>query len=136
MNRQLTTGLAALLVVLHAGVLTRAVPGLDLTPIGARLHRLQAEDRAVAHLGKYHGQYTFPGRLRAPLEIVGTGEDLGRWARAHPGGRVVAYDDQLPGGTAATPEFEQPFRGRNRVQIWEAVVLAGLLPAANATVGD
>jgi len=128
-TRNLTAVSLGLLVVLHAGVLIYAAPTLDVAPIARRLGDLESTGESLAHLGKYHGQYTFVGRLHAPLTVVRSAKELTVWAKAHPGGRVVAYDDQIQADATARPEFEQPYRS-GRVQLWDPAVLAPLLASA------
>jgi 4-amino-4-deoxy-L-arabinose transferase-like glycosyltransferase len=98
--------------------------GFDVTDMAQRLKQLETAGTPVAHIGKYHGQYQFVGRLERPLDVIGGGE-IGRWALAHPEGRLVAYF-RPPHGDAISGEYEQRYRGR-RVILIPAVTAAALL---------
>lgn len=66
---------------------------------------------SFAHLGKYHGQYHFPGKLTLPLEVI-PDDALAAWLAARPEGRAVAY---FRGDTYTGPgrvEYTQPYRGQ------------------------
>ena len=112
-----------LLAVAHLGILRAAAPAHDLAPLGAYLQQLQQDGRALAHFGKYHGQYQFVGRLREPLAVVIGPAQLKDWVARHPGGKVIAYADALPPGVAAAPDYEQPFRG-GKAAVWDGARLA------------
>lgn len=82
----------------------------DLQSISLRLGALEASGIPLAHVGKYHGQFQFLGRLRHPLDVVEP-QALAAWFARHPGGRAVVYlapDDPL----LNRAEFSQPFRSR------------------------
>lgn len=85
----------------------------DTAPVGAYVARLQAARRPVLHLGAYHGQFTFTGRLRAPLEVMQRASDgLAAWCAAHPDGYVVRYWRKSGDPYGAATEFARPFRGQ------------------------
>jgi 4-amino-4-deoxy-L-arabinose transferase-like glycosyltransferase len=108
--------------VLCAIALTVLAPrGFDVTDMAQRLKQLETAGTPVAHIGKYHGQYQFAGRLERPLDVIGAGE-IGRWAAAHPEGRLVAYF-RPPHGDEISGEYEQRYRGR-RVLLMTAAVAA------------
>jgi hypothetical protein len=69
--------------VLGAGVIPAFVPYSDPGPAARHLAALQEAKLPLAHLGKYHAQYNFVGRLRAPLEILDHHE-LRAWVAGHP----------------------------------------------------
>jgi 4-amino-4-deoxy-L-arabinose transferase-like glycosyltransferase len=110
---------AALLLV---GVVPAIVPYADPRPVAAVLARLERAQVPLAHLGKYHAQYNFAGRLRAPIEILDPPE-VAAWVAAHPGGRVVTVErHRHPGSAAPAPEYEAPFRGA-WLQVWRGPAL-------------
>lgn len=81
----------ALVAVLAAGFVGAADtvgPGFDLRPMAQRLKSLEDQGRPVAHLGKYHGQFQFLGRLTRPVASV-TDDALPAWLVEHPNGYVV-----------------------------------------------
>jgi len=110
--------------VIGAGLVPAFVPYSDPGPAARRLAALQAERVPLAHLGKYHGQYNFAGRLRAPIEIIDPPE-LKAWVAAHPGGRVLTVEGRRFPDGGAGPEYQSPFRGA-WLQLWrgEALLVA------------
>lgn len=109
----------------HASVLRVAAPAYDLHALSARIAALQAAGRPVAHVGKYHNQFHFLGRLRQPLEVLtSTPEDVLAWARRHPDGYLVLYYDQWPQAVPlprAEAEYTQDFRGDpDDLALWSA----------------
>jgi 4-amino-4-deoxy-L-arabinose transferase-like glycosyltransferase len=95
---------------LQAGLSSSVWSAYDLRAAAAWLKDLEARGVPVAHVGLYHGQFHFLGRLTKPLEIVPP-ERLAAWFASHPDGRAIVYlsaDDPL----LARAEFRQPFRSR------------------------
>ena len=123
--RALAFAVLGALIVASAGVMPAIAPYGDPGPAAAHLAALQARDVPLAHLGKYHGQYNFAGRLRKPIEILDPAE-LGPWAAQHPGGQVIIVERKRHAGAGARPEYEAPFRGA-WIQIWRGDTLEGLL---------
>jgi 4-amino-4-deoxy-L-arabinose transferase-like glycosyltransferase len=62
----------------------------DIKPMAQAIRQLQDEGRPVANAARYHGQYQFLGRLKAPL-IDLQGPELSGWLVAHPEAYVVIY---------------------------------------------
>lgn len=107
---------------LHIAVLRVAAPAYDLRAISARIAALQAEQRPIAHVGKYHSQFHFLGRLREPLEVIAPDEVLD-WAAAHPQGYLVVYFDIWPGPREGA-EHLQDYRGdSDDLALWSAAKL-------------
>ena len=126
--RTLAFATLATFAVLGAGVIPAFVPYSDPAPTARHLAALQEAKVPLAHLGKYHAQYNFAGRLRAPIEILDP-PALTSWVAAHPAGQVIVIErmkyvahagrEAKPG---AAPEYEAPFRGA-WVQVWRGVTL-------------
>ena len=115
----LTLATLTALLLVQAAVFHAAWPSYDITPAARRIAALQAQGVAVAHLGTYHGQFQFAGRLKQPLEVVHRPE-LPGWLGAHPQGRVILY--QRAPAEESGPEYVQPYRGR-QLQIWTSAAL-------------
>lgn len=98
----------------------------DLGPVSARLRTLQENGVPLVHVGKYHGQFQFLGRLQRPLEVIQP-QDLPAWLARHPAGRAIVY---LPANDPMLDEAEflQPFRSR-------FVAIVGARAAASAAAG-
>ena len=105
----------AVIAVVHLLVATKAAPAYDVTAAAGQIALLKREGRPVAHVGKYHGQYQFLGRLDEPLEVI-RGDEIVEWFERNPDGVVVAYHRTLP-ELSAGPLFTQRFRGRT-LGIW------------------
>ena len=107
--------------VIGAGLLPAFVPYGDPGPTARRLAALQEEHVPLAHLGKYHGQYNFAGRLRAPIDIIDP-PGLKAWVAAHPGGRVLLVEGRRFPEGGPGPEYQSPFRG-TWLQLWRGETL-------------
>jgi len=122
--RALAFAMLAAFAVVGAGVIPAFVPYGDPRPAARHLAALQEAKLPLAHLGKYHAQYNFAGRLRAPIEILDPSE-VRAWVAAHPAGQVIAIERMrhpadAKGDTA--PEYQAPFRGA-WVQVWRGTAL-------------
>lgn len=108
-------GAAASVVVLAATHLF-AAKGLhamqDTTQMGRELAALQAAGKPLIHMGHYHGQFTFAGRLQQPILVAHSDEELADWCAQNPDGYVIKYwsvkESRYIGATA----FVVPYRGR------------------------
>ncbi len=118
----LSLAMTVLVVVAHAAIVPAAARANDLHPIGQYLHTLQDKGTPVAHLGKYHGQFQFVGRLEKPLTVIQL-DGIDAWFAAHPDGKLIAYADNWQPPTQAQPEFTQPYRS-NSVAVWGAAATA------------
>ncbi len=84
----------------------------DVRPVSGRLKDLQDQGMPIANVGKYHGQFHFPGRLQKPVEVVEQAEVAG-WLAAHPHGRAVVYYGESSYAGPGVVEYSQPYRGQN-----------------------
>lgn len=110
------------MAVVGAGIVPALVPYADPGPVAQVLARLQARQVPLAHLGKYHAQYHFAGRLEKPIEVLDP-SGLAAWVAAHPEGRVMTVErTRAPEGG---PEYQAPYRGA-WLQLWrgEALLVA------------
>ena len=124
---QATAAAAALLfLVAELSVIRAGAPAYDVSEAAARIRAWQAAELPVAHVGKYHGQFGFAGRLRVPLEVVSS-KALPGWLCRHPQGRVVLYQAGWPElGPGA--EYVQAYRGDpDDLALWRADRLAAVL---------
>jgi 4-amino-4-deoxy-L-arabinose transferase-like glycosyltransferase len=119
---------AAVVVVVATLQSTAAMPiwaNYDVRPAASWLKGLEARGVPIAHVGIYHGQFHFAGRLMRPLEIVPQ-EALAAWFEMHPDGRAVAY---VAAGhpVRGRAEFSQPFRGAAIVVVGRGAALSLLV---------
>ncbi len=77
------------------GVLRIGAPAYDMHAASRLIARIQAAGHTVAAESRYHGEFTFHGRLRQPLVQLApcTAAD---WARRHPDDYLVLTGKQLP----------------------------------------
>lgn len=125
-----TTVASVLLIIgVHVSVLHTAAPAYDLKPFALRLKALQDRGVPIAHVGKYHDQFHFLGRLEQPLEVIPQWE-VRDWVREHPNGYVVLYYDTWKGPREGA-EVVEPYRGdRHDLALWTAADLAAAMDAA------
>jgi hypothetical protein len=83
----------AAIVVMQVAIGRAASPNYDVKRIARYLNRLESEGHALAHAGRYRGEYHFAGRLRRPLEVIPP-KDVATWLSRHPNGYVVIYSDR------------------------------------------
>ncbi len=120
--RALAFAMLLAVAAVGAGVIPAFVPYGDPGPAARHLAALQAQQVPVAHLGKYHAQYNFAGRLRAPIEILDPPQ-VKDWVAAHPAGQVITIErNRHDGKSNAGPEYQAPFRGA-WVQVWRGAAL-------------
>ncbi len=94
--------------------------------IASHLANAARQERAIAHVGPYAGQFQFAARLTTPLAVIDVTE-VPAWCAEHPNGMVITYTDvwQPRAATQASPVLEAPFRDQ-RVRIWDAgTIIAG-----------
>jgi len=132
--RSLAFATLAAFAVVGAGVIPAFVPYSDPQPAARHLAALQEAKVPLAHLGKYHAQYNFAGRLRVPVEILDLADVKG-WVVAHPAGQVITVERTRHGGKDGAgpataeggPEYQAPFRGA-WVQVWRGGALLAARP--------
>jgi 4-amino-4-deoxy-L-arabinose transferase-like glycosyltransferase len=103
----------------------------NLDPAAALLGRAEREQRPIANVGQYEGQFHYDARLRGSIDEIHIG-DVVEWARAHPRGLIVRYPARLDPRARRYALLIQPFRSR-WLEIWAAPTLgaieAGQTPA-------
>jgi hypothetical protein len=109
-------GTALWTAVVYLAVMEPARPVLDVAPASQVVARLQADGHSLAHLGRYHGQFHFHGRLRKRIEPLRSTDELLSWLRANTQGYlVVNYKTPRPDVPASLPVY--PYRGGSLV-LW------------------
>ncbi len=119
--------LAAVRALTLAGVLSSATLYLALVPplapqyrlqtLATQLGELQRQGHTLGWVGRYHGQFQFLGRLRAPLSAV-PADGVRQWLHEHPQGYLLVRDararPQVPADLVV-----QPYRSGSLV-LWPA----------------
>ncbi len=109
---------AAVLVAASVAASPLLQTRFDVGAVSAVVAKAQGEDRPIANVGDYHGQYIFAGRLTKPIDVIQR-EDVAAWAASHPSGIVITYPETGPASGPAEPVLVHPYRGRF-VVIWQA----------------
>ncbi len=104
-------------IAFHLAAAGPVTPLYDLEPAAQRIAALSRAGQPIAHVGKYHGQYQFLGRLVTPIAVI-TGDQVADWIDLNPDGAIIAYHRTLPEPVVA-PIYSQPFRSRV-LAIWDA----------------
>ena len=73
---------------------------------------MEAAGKPVIHVGHYHGQVTFAGRLTQPVAVAYSDEELADWCARNPDGYVIKYWLPRENLYAGETELVAPFRGR------------------------
>jgi 4-amino-4-deoxy-L-arabinose transferase-like glycosyltransferase len=111
----------ALVISIHLMIMTAAAPAYDLSRISNLIAAHHDRGQPVAFVGKYHGQFHFPGRLEVPLVVI-EGSEIRDWSSRHPEGVIVmTYRGELTGPSG--PVFSQPYRGRG-LALWSHDAIA------------
>ncbi|TAK38562.1 MAG: glycosyltransferase family 39 protein [Betaproteobacteria bacterium] len=119
--RALAFAICGAFVAFGAGIVPAIAVYADPRPAAAHLAELQRQATPLAHLGKYHAQYNFVGRLEQSIEILDNPE-LASWVAAHPAGQVIVVERNRHAGGDRRPEYETPFRGA-WIQVWRGEAL-------------
>jgi len=98
----------AVSVVLPSSILNAAGSAYDLKGISRYIHHLQQQGQTVAHLGDYHGQYQFLGRLQ-PIAVIDEYQ-LCAWITQHPQSLLIIYFSAEDKGFIHHVEYQQPYR--------------------------
>ncbi len=125
--RALAGGTVAAVVTVHLIAHPLLSAAHDVGPAARRLSEWQAAGHPLAHIGKYHGQFQFPGRLTAPIDAIEI-QDAADWLAAHPDGKVVTYTRNPADSEGA--DLIIPFRGK-WIEVWDATKAAEDLSVLN-----
>ncbi|MBL8299967.1 MAG: glycosyltransferase family 39 protein [Rhodanobacteraceae bacterium] len=122
---QRIAGVSLFAVALAHALFARALfHNFDLDPAAAMLGRAQREQREIANVGQYEGQFHYQARLRGHIDEIRIDQVIG-WAQAHPRGLVVRYPAKLDPRAQRYALLIQPFRSR-WLEIWSAPTLAAV----------
>jgi len=116
-----------LVIFVILGVASQFDPLYRVEAVARYLSTAQNQNRPIAHVGGYQGQFHFAGRLQQPLEVIQPAETK-RWLAWHPQGLLVTYTNawqpQVP--IDAKPAFDAPYHD-HRIRIWPA---SAVLPSS------
>jgi 4-amino-4-deoxy-L-arabinose transferase-like glycosyltransferase len=120
-------GTASVLIVLggYAGIGLALADSFDVRPIAHVLGEAQRDGAPIAHVGKYHGQFQFAGRLQRPIEVVENADAAFRWAEANPLGSVIVQSRSPLTHPSVQPQAWSQLQG-HFVYVWRAQDLRGV----------
>ena len=98
-----------LLLSAHIVIFVPASAGYDLKPIALELASLEKAGHAIAHNGKYRGEYHFLGRLTEPFDVVYDHTEQ-QWMKQHPDGYVIGYRYEQCGEEQQPVVYQRLFR--------------------------
>ncbi|MDH5648209.1 MAG: glycosyltransferase family 39 protein [Gammaproteobacteria bacterium] len=98
----------------------------DVSEVTRYLAAVEAGDRPIAHVGRYHGQFHFTGALQKPFSLVSE-EEVDAWAGYYPNGVIISYTGRWQPIQSVAPTFEATY-GDNHVLIWDASSLIQYIP--------
>lgn len=106
----------------------------DLHPIAQAIREKQGEGYQVLHVGKYHGQYHFMGRLERPLVVLRNAGEVGAYAATHGKTALITYEPDRRPIPPRDYFFQQPFRSKQAV-LWNRDGIARYLERAGTSRG-
>ncbi len=117
-----------LVVALQVLVMPAAAPFYSVAETARRIAELTEAGRPVAYLGRTHGQFTFLGRLKAPVPELPK-EEFQDWLEKNPNGVLAATHRRMPAAGNEQPLFTENYRSRY-LSLWSpsaALANRGLL---------
>jgi 4-amino-4-deoxy-L-arabinose transferase-like glycosyltransferase len=101
---------AAIMMVLGLGYLPAAGDRVSVEPMSEVVAAAVADDRPVAFLGRYHGQFNFVGRLPLVTIEVLSAEQVRDWIQSNPDGLLVTRGKRTEVMSEVLPEAAQLYR--------------------------
>lgn len=131
-NQVATASLACCVLVLVGG--NTLFQRYDLHPIAREVKQKQAEGYQVLHVGKYHGQFHFMGRLSQPLVELAGRDEVRAYAASHEKVALISYEKETRQIDPKDYFFLQPFRSKQAV-MWTRDGIARYLGEAEGKKG-
>lgn len=117
---------AIIIIAVYLTITVGYKEAYDVRPMAGVIAGLQQRGIAVAHVGRYHGQFQFAGRLTHPLRVLRNDEEWRAFKAEFPDGYVITYsrdaDRIATTDSTATPAFSQRFRSRS-MALWSVKAL-------------
>ena len=117
----LSITLVSILLIISIQGLGKPLVGsaFDLSEMASRIKSIQQQGKPVVHVGKYHGQYHFLGKLTQTIDVVGC-RGVEEWLTKNPTGAFIKYQRIPFEGSGLL--YTQPYRGKY-VALWDGVVI-------------
>jgi len=110
--RAISLGMILLWSVVWAATGPFVTRNYDVVTPAQRIHELQRKGETVVHLGAYHAQFQFLGRLTQPLQVIPSKGQLRQWLHAGHRGHVLLYLSRDTTVPLTAAELVVPFRAR------------------------
>lgn len=118
-------------LTVSAGFFDAKAGRYDTKPAAQTIAALMDENKAIAYYGsKYHGQYHFAGRLKQPITVIASFDDLHDWAEHHQTGYIILTYKDSEALSESLISYHYPFKGQNIGLLPSRVLLAN--PDLNA----
>ena len=98
-------------LILILAVMRPAAPYYDISLPARMIATYQRNHVPVAHIGKYHDQFQFAGRLQQPLTIL-TPDRISAWIEVNPTGRIITTVRKPDHRLTEYAALRFPYRGR------------------------
>jgi 4-amino-4-deoxy-L-arabinose transferase-like glycosyltransferase len=108
--KHLAVASIAFCAIVAAVALPTIRPRYDLEAAGRYIGTQQSAGRPTAYIGNYQGEFTFFGRLRAPVTELKPAQATD-WAAQNPNGLIVSRTKRLLLLGSPTPEYRQVYKG-------------------------
>lgn len=88
------------------------------------LYLAEQEEKAIAQVGPYQGEFHYHARLRNPVSVLSK-DDLLKWVANNPEGLILTYSDRWQPArfSAMTPLLEVPY-GSITLRVWDGLTVA------------
>lgn len=116
----LCLGSLVTIITLSLSILDIRSERFDVREPAQQIAGLLTQGGEVAHLGTYHGQYNFYGRLERGL--ISTIDPI-HWAKTHRGGYLVISFKNVPAMPESLFVYRHPFRGRTMAIVSNKMLL-------------
>ena len=63
----------------------------NLSAFSKEIAKIQNQGGGVAHIGKYHNQYQYFGRLKKPIKVIWSKKSIEEFIKNNPNGAIITY---------------------------------------------
>lgn len=116
----------ALACAIQLAVLRPQYDSYAMHPVAQAVKQVQDAGGQVGHMGFYHDQYQFAGRLRQPLVQIEGLDAVRAWVRAYPQAHVVLYTRDMHMLDGVPVVARQRYRGGSAALLTNAAAQAFL----------
>jgi 4-amino-4-deoxy-L-arabinose transferase-like glycosyltransferase len=89
----------------------------DLTEFSKAIAKVQNSGYEVAHIGKYHNQYQYFGRLQKPIKVLWSKKSIENFIKNNPNGAIITYKKRKEFFNKEVPLAVTKFRTQNALLV-------------------